>query len=186
MTLNTKVQVFRLATGRIKIHQISPVIFRTKSQFFFKLCITIQCPETKLFCTFSSKTWYALHKMCPPKCTFSDFRLLAWKLIKFLISFYKRQFSFKFCITLQCHDSVIALKFSSWNVCFGQKEPIKVQLFRLLSALMKVHPVLHASFETTRSGFIQILHHCSVPWKITPPYFLAQTSYTLDKKSPLK
>ena len=29
------------------------------------------------------------------------------------------------------------LKFSSWNVtCFGQKEPIKVQSFRLLSALM--------------------------------------------------
>ena len=28
---------------------------------------------------------------------------------------------------------------------------------------MKVHPIPHASFETTRSSFIQILHHCSVP-----------------------
>ena len=27
---------------------------------------------------------------------------------------------------------------------------------------MKVHPIPHASFETTRSSFIQILHHCSV------------------------
>ena len=35
-------------------------------------------------------------------------------------------------------------------------------IFRLLSALMKVHPIPHAIFETTRSGFIQILHHCSV------------------------
>ena len=45
---------------------------------------------------------------------------------------------------------------------FGQKEPIKVQFFRLLSALIKVHQILHASFETTKSGFIQVLHHCSV------------------------
>ena len=33
----------------------------------------------------------------------------------------------------------------------------------------------------------QILHHCSVPWQITPlVFFLAQTSYTLDKNSPLE
>ena len=67
---------------------------------------------------------------------------------------------------------IIPLKFSNWNIiCFGQKEPINVQFFRLLSALMKVHPIPHAIFETTRSGFIQILHHCSVSWKITPLYF---------------
>ena len=35
-------------------------------------------------------------------------------------------------------------------------------IFRLLSALMKVHPIPHAIFETARSGFIQILHHCSL------------------------
>ena len=35
-------------------------------------------------------------------------------------------------------------------------------IFRLLGALMKVHPISHAIFETTRSGFIQILHHCSL------------------------
>ena len=37
---------------------------------------------------------------------------------------------------------IIPLKFSSWSItCFGQKEPISVQFFRLLSALMKVHPI---------------------------------------------
>ena len=51
---------------------------------------------------------------------------------------------------------------------------------------MKVHPIPHAILETTRPGFIQILHLCSVSWKITPLYFLAQTSYTLDKNSPSK
>ena len=75
---------------------------------------------------------------------------------------------------------IIPLKFSNWNIiCFGQKEPINVQFFRLLSALMKVHPIPHPIFETTRSKFIQFLHHCSVSWKITPLHYLAQTWYVL-------
>ena len=37
---------------------------------------------------------------------------------------------------------------------------------------MKVHPIPHAIFKIARSGFIQILHHCSVSGQITPLYFL--------------
>ena len=66
---------------------------------------------------------------------------------------------------------IIPLKFSSWNITFVQKEPMKVQIFRFLSVLMKVHPIPHVSFETTRSRFIQILHHCSVSSNIIPFYF---------------
>ena len=51
---------------------------------------------------------------------------------------------------------------------------------------MKVHPILHAILETTMPEFIQILHHCSVSWKITPLCFLAQTLNTLDKNSQSK
>ena len=77
--------------------------------------------------------------------------------------------------------------FSHNKSCFGQKEQIKVQFFRLLRALIKVHPVPHTLFEATRSKFIQILYHCSVSWKITSfCIFLLQTLYTLDKKSPSK
>ena len=47
---------------------------------------------------------------------------------------------------------------------------------------MKVHSIPDAVFETTRSEFIQILHHCSVSWKITPLIFVAQTLFTFDKK----
>ena len=46
-------------------------------------------------------------------------------------------------------------------------------IFRLLGSLLKVHPTPHAIFETTRSGFIQILHHYLVSWKITPLYFFS-------------
>ena len=79
------------------------------------------------------------------------------------------------------------MKSSSWNIiCFGQKEPNKVQFSRLLSALMKVHPISHAIFETTRSGFIQILHHCLVSWKITSLYFCRSNLVYFGQKEPIK
>ena len=70
-----KMQIFRLATGCNKIHQIPHVIFGTKSQVFFKLCITLQCHEAYLFCTFSSKALYALEKRSSSKCKFLYTRL---------------------------------------------------------------------------------------------------------------
>ena len=63
-------------------------IFRTKSQFFFKICITHQCHETLLFCTFSSEILHAWDKMSSSKCKFSDFWLITWKLSKFCMSFF--------------------------------------------------------------------------------------------------
>ena len=83
-------------------------------------------------------------------------QLLALKLTKFLVIFQA--------------TSQFSLQFGQKEPMkrFGQKEPIKVQIFKFLSALMKVHPVPHASFETTRSRFTQILHLCSL-------YFLSQT-----------
>ena len=63
------------------------------------------------------------------------------------------------------------------------KRAHQCSIFQTLSAPMKVHPIPHAIFGTKRSGF-KILHHCSVSWKITPLYFLAQISYTLDKNGP--
>ena len=42
---------------------------------------------------------------------------------------------------------IIPLKFSYWKVIFfGQKEPINVQFFRLLSALMKFHTIPQMPF----------------------------------------
>ena len=43
---------------------------------------------------FLSKSVYALDKRIQSRCKFSDFRLLAWKLTKFLLSFFKPQISF--------------------------------------------------------------------------------------------
>ena len=65
---------------------------------------------------------------------------------------------------------ITRMEFSKWNIkCFGQNELIKVQIFKLLSALIKVPPISHVIFETITPGFIQILHRCLVSW--TPLYF---------------
>ena len=53
-----------------------------------------------------------------------------------------------------------------------------------LKGLMKLHPIPHAIFETARSRFIQVLHHCLVSWKINSLYFFSSNLYTLDKNSP--
>ena len=89
-------------------------------------------------------------------------QLLALKLTKFLLIF---QATSQFSLKLH----------------FGQKEPIKVQIFKFLSALMKVHPIPHANFETTRSRFIQILHHCSMSCLLC--IFLSQTFILWTKRA---
>ena len=62
----------------------------------------------------------------------------------------------------------------------------KVQFFKRLSALMKVHLIAHAIFETTRSGFILILHHCSVSWNITPLYFCSSNLIYFGQNEPIE
>ena len=73
-----------------------------------------------------------------------------------------------------------------WTKRDHQSQLIKVLFFRLLSALMKVNPIRHAIFETTRSGFVNILDHCSMSWKITPLYFCRSKLVYFGQKEPIK
>ena len=75
------------------------------------------------------------------------------------------------------------MKSFSWDIiCFGQKEPIKVQFFRLLSALMKVHSIAFLKPQ----GFIQILNHCWVSWQIPPLYYCSSNLVYFELKEPIK
>ena len=58
---------------------------KPKSQFFFKLCITLQCQEIWLFCTFLAATWYHLGKRSPSKCSILDFWLFKWNFTKLVL-----------------------------------------------------------------------------------------------------
>ena len=100
---------------RLKFTKFFMSFFESRLSFFFKLWITLQCHETWLFCTFSSKSFYAWDNRTWWKCKFSDFRLLAWKLTKFLMSFFKpevsRPLNFATPFSVMTHNS---LKFSDW------------------------------------------------------------------------
>ena len=94
------------------------------------------------------------------------------KINKLFMSFFEPQVSF----TLNFASPFSVMTHNSSEIFWlkhYKKEPINIQFFRLLSALMKVQLIPHTIFQSTRSRFIQNLRHCSVSWKITPLYFFS-------------
>ena len=67
-------------------------------------------------------------------------------------------FSFKFAspfsVMTRTSSEIFLLKYM-----FCTKGAHQCTVFQALSALKKVHPISHATFKNTRSGFIQILNH---------------------------
>ena len=95
---------------RVKICQISHVIFERTSQFSFKFRTNLQCHQTQLLCTFLAQTLYTLVKISSLTC--------------------------KFLIFLKCSGQN-----SSNSSC---------------------------QFWTGKSIPLQIVHHSSLTWHITP------------------
>ena len=83
---------------------------------------------------------YTFGKGITSKCKFSELSLLALKFAKFFMSFSEPRVSFFYTLH---HSSV------SWDItllCFKQKEPIKVQIFRRSTACMKINHIPHVIF----------------------------------------
>ena len=99
-----KVKLFRLATVRIKIHQIPHVIFGNKSQFFFKLCITLSCHMRHDFFIWISASFGQAHPIKVPIFRLSSARKKINQ-IAYVIFQPTSQFSLKLCNALQCHDT---------------------------------------------------------------------------------
>ena len=77
--------------------------------------------------------------------------------------------------------------FSSNNIYFILKEPIKVKFFETFEWPGQNLSNSLCQFRNNKLIPLQILYPSSISWKITPLYFfLAQTIYTLLKRSPLK
>ena len=87
-------QIFRLSTTQVKVHQIPHVIFQIKTQFFFKVWISIQYHERSFLCTFQAETLCAIGRSSTSNCKFPDLPLLALKFTKFLMSFLEPRVSF--------------------------------------------------------------------------------------------
>ena len=89
-----------------KVHPIPHVIFGSKSQFFFKLCITLQCHETNSAVHFHLNL-YVLWTKESGQVKIFRLSTTRMKINQFSYVFFQatNQLSLKFCITLQCHDT---------------------------------------------------------------------------------
>ena len=118
-----------------------------------------------------------LDRSSTSKCKFPDLPLLVSKLTKFLMSFLELRVSFfsnfpaLFSVITHNFSEIYKLK----QYIFWTKRAHQCAILATFRCSNQSSP------NFSWSGFIQFLHHCSVSWKITSLYFLAQTAYTLDK-----
>ena len=94
--------------------------------------------------------------------------------------FSKRQISFSSNFTwlfsvMKDNSSVL---FRSNVIYFAQKKPIKMQIFKTFEC--SGQNVCH--FWNSKSVFLQILHHTSVSWDITPLYLFSWNLNSQEKK----
>ena len=84
------------------------------------------------------------------------------------------------------HDSLVPLKrtplYFFWSnvICFAEKGQITVQI--LETWVLRNSPN-SCHFWNNKSFFLQILHHSSQSWDITPLYFLAEILYIFNERS---
>ena len=60
------------------------------------------------------------------------------------------QFSFKFCITLQCHERYLLCNFLAQTICtLLKRSPLKRKFLRLSSSQVKICQIPYVSFDKT-------------------------------------
>ena len=90
---------------------------------------------------------------------FWDFRVLWWKLAKFLMSYSKLQVTYSpnFGSLFSVTKDNSSILFRSSVMYFAQKEPIKGKFLRLSSAWVKIHQIF-VVFETRNQFFFKLCH----------------------------
>ena len=163
----------RLLNAQVKICQISFANFETISWFLSKFCIPLQFHERQLLCTILAQTIYTLLKM----------NTLEWKFLRLSSARIKIrlnslcQFWNDKSIPVQIlHHSLL-----SWHITplwilrsyvfYLDKRIHRSHNFETFKCSGENLPYSSCYFLNHKSIFLQILHHPSVSWKITPLYF---------------
>ena len=154
-----------------KICQTLHVSFEMTRQFLSKFCITLQYHERYLLCTFfcSDNIYFAQKepikvKVCETfKCSGQNLSNSSWYFET------TSRFLSNFCLTLQCYERWLLCTFLVETIyALFKRSPLKQNFLRLSSA--RVKNLLNSSFQFWNDKLIplQILHHSSLPWHITP------------------
>ena len=114
--------------------------------------------------------------------------MLRSKFVKFLIPILKWQVNFSpnfvsFFSFMKDNSSVL---FSSNNIYFAQKEPIKVKIFETFECSHQNLSNSLCQFWNDKSISLQILYPSSVSWKIAPLYFFSLNNIYFAQKNPIK
>ena len=146
-----------------------------------------QFHERLLLCTFLTQTIYTLLNRSSLKWTF--LRLTSAQVKICQISYVNFEmmswFLYKFCIRLQFHERQLLYTLSAQTIyTLLKKSQLKWKFWRLTSAQVKISRISYVHIETA-SPF---LSKFCIPLQFNEIVctFLAQTIYTLLKRSPLK
>ena len=103
------------------------------------------------------------------------------------MSFSKPQvsFSWNFAWLFSVMKDNSSVRFWSNVIYFARKGPIKVQIFETFECSDQNSPN-SCHFWNNKLVFLQILHHSSVSWDITPLYFFSWNFIYFQQKKPIK
>ena len=76
--------------------------------------------------------------------------------------------------------------FSSNNIYFAQKEPIKVKMFETFEYSSQNLSNSWCQFWNYKLIPLQVLHSSSVSWNITPLYFFSSSNIYFAQKKPIR
>ena len=76
--------------------------------------------------------------------------------------------------------------FSSNNIYFAQKEPIKMKIFETFNCLGQKLWNSSCQLWNDKSVPFQMLHHSSLSWQITPLWILSSYCFNFGLKDPIK
>ena len=173
---------FRLSSARVKFCQIPYANFEMMSRYLSKFFIPLQFHEGLLLCTFLAQTIYTLLKRSTLKWKFWGFQVLGSKFIKFLMPVLKWQVNsssnFASFFIAMTHNFSVDFKLRFFLLWIkGSHQHANFETFNCSGEYL---PYSSCHFPNHKSVFLQILHHSSVSWKITPLYFFRQTLNTLQ------
>ena len=172
----------------MKVFQIPRVIFESTSKFSFKFCINLQCHQTYLFCTFLAETSSSLVKRSPLKYNFLRYPSAWVKIRQIVVSVLKRQVNsssnFISFFIVMIHNSSVNLNlihFLLW-IKGSHQGPIT----ETFESSGKNFLNSSSHFPNHKSVFLQIWHHPSVSWKITPLDFFRSNVIYFSQNETIK
>ena len=114
--------------------------------------------------------------------------MLASNFVKLFVSILKRQINcssnFESFFNAMTHNS--AVNFKLIHFLLWIRGSLQIPNFETFKCSGENLPYSSCNFPNHKSVFLQILHHSSVSWKITPLYFFRSNVTCFAQKEPIK